>query len=108
MTEAPKTSPIEFGTDEWGKWAAGVQERLAGLEANAHVPVDLSPLTKRLDALEKAMASKGAKVAASSVVGNGDVENRLGKLERITGLASENVPFVDDVGGDAPMEGASS
>lgn len=33
MAKTPTSSPVEFGTDEWGKWATSMQDRMAAVEA---------------------------------------------------------------------------
>lgn len=83
--EAAKLGLIDFGSDAWGKWAAGVQERLDALEKNAHVPVDFDPMLKRLDALEKFTAAQVDNVIRPPVV-TGDVNERLTALERAAGI----------------------
>jgi hypothetical protein len=67
-TAATVTDETKFGTDEWGKWAEGVQNRLTALEQKAAAPA--------------VAVSKG-----KGLSGGADLEARLAQLENVAGIA---------------------
>lgn len=71
MAKEPKS--VEFGTDEWGKWASGVQDRIAALEKS------IEDLGAKLDDL----AAKAEKVSGKA---SGGDDTRMKRVEQMLGI----------------------
>lgn len=98
---------VNFGTDAWGVWATGVQDRLDGMDAAAlH---EAKATAERFALMEKHNADlhkqlmDAQKPGKAEVAGykahNGDVPERLAALERAAGIHPV-VETVEDVAVD--------
>lgn len=92
------TGKVEFGTDDWGKWAAGVEVRFkTQAEAAAVAEAARAEMLKRIEALEA--APKNGKVVA--VKGGEDLEVRMRALEMLSGIAQKAGKHDEGESGDA-------